>query len=245
MSKDSKELAVVNFQVPVVSGGMSEAMEEEMDGLKLTFDRVKIPSGGAIMFEVPSDNPDEPDMQKELSGVIVDHHPINGYWKDKFTGASNPPDCASMDGKFGNGNPGGICAKCPLNQFGSGENGEGKACKNMHRIYLLENGELFPKLLTLPPSSIRNFSDYMGKRIVMKGLRSYGVITKVTLKKEQNKGGITYSEANFAISQVLPPDITAAMAKYSAGIKAETRLVEIVNDVNAPIEEPVDEVFPE
>ena len=31
---------------------------------------------------------------------ILYHHPIHSYYKDKFTGGSNPPDCGSMDGKF-------------------------------------------------------------------------------------------------------------------------------------------------
>ena len=40
-------LAVIeNFSLPVLSDGIGAAMAEEMEGLQLSFPRVKIPSGG-------------------------------------------------------------------------------------------------------------------------------------------------------------------------------------------------------
>lgn len=42
-----------------------------MDGLSEIFERVKISSGGGIMFEIPSENPDEPETVKEFSAVIL------------------------------------------------------------------------------------------------------------------------------------------------------------------------------
>ena len=58
---------------------LANVMSEEMDGLSATFERVKIPSGGGIMFEIPGDNPDEPETVKEFSPVCWDiphKHPI-------------------------------------------------------------------------------------------------------------------------------------------------------------------------
>ena len=111
----------------------AEAMDlqEEMQGLNVTFDRIKVPSGGGLAFEVPGENPDEPDLQKEFSAVILYHHPILSYYKEKYTGGSEAPDCSSMDGINGVDRESGelkSCKDCPLNQFGTGENG-GKACK--------------------------------------------------------------------------------------------------------------------
>lgn len=220
-----KALAKVeNFNFPVLGNDLGEAMSEEMEGLSIDFDRVKIPSGGGLAFEVPGDDPDNPDMVKELVGVIVDHHPVNAFWSDKYAGQNNPPDCSSMDGKTGQGNPGGNCKNCPFNQWGSDPDGTGgKACKNMHRIYLLRQGEMFPLLLTLPPTSIKPFSNYIAKRIVGRGKRSYGVITKITLKREQNKNGIAYSQAQFSVAGELSPEETAKAAEYAQSIKAVTR----------------------
>lgn len=228
MTKKTKAaaLAVIdNFELPAVSGNMGAAMAEEMEGLQLSFPRVKIPSGGGLAFEVPGDDPENPDTEKEIIGVIVDHHPVNAYWADKYAGANNPPDCSSMDGKIGldDGGDRVPCNSCQYNQWGSAEDGRGKACKNMHRVYILREGEMLPLLLTLPPTSLKNLSDYIALRVVSKGLRSYGVVTKVALKKAQNTGGISYSQAVFALAGKLAPAQVTAMADYSLGIKSMTR----------------------
>ena len=230
---EAAALAVIdNFELPVLSEDMGQAMAEEMDGLQLSFPRIKIPSGGGLAFEVPGDDPENPDAVKEVVGVIVDHHPVNAYWADKYAGANNPPDCSSMDGKVGidadgNRKP---CNSCQYNQWGSAEDGRGKACKNMHRVYILREGEMLPLLLTLPPTSLKNLSDYLGLRVITKGLRSYGVITKVSLKKAQNAGGINYSQAVFSLAGKLSPEQTKAMAEYSQGIKVLTRLLAVGAD---------------
>ena len=149
---------------------MNEGMAEELDGLEGGFDRVKIPAGGATMFELPGDEADEPETVKEFSAVILFHHPILQYYKEKYTGGSNPPDCGSFDGVTGEGDPGGACANCPLNQFGSGENNS-KACKTRRRVFLLREGELFPLILSLPTGSMKEFSRYI-KRLLSKGKKS-------------------------------------------------------------------------
>lgn len=224
--KESTALAVIeNFELPVLSDDMGQALAEEMEGLQLSFPRIKIPSGGGLAFEIPGDDPENPDAEKEIVGIIVDHHPVNAYWQNKYSGANNPPDCSSMDGKIGidadgNRKP---CNSCPMNDWGSSEDGRGKACKNMHRVYILREGEMLPLLLTLPPTSLKNISDYLGLRIVSKGLRSYGVVSKVSLKKAQNAGGINYSQAVFALAGKLSPEQTKAMAEYSQGIRSITR----------------------
>lgn len=230
---EAAALAVIeNFELPAVSGNMGAAMAEEMEGLQLSFPRVKIPSGGGLAFEVPGDDPENPDTEKEIIGVIVDHHPVNAYWQDKYSGANNPPDCSSMDGKVGMDQDGNRkpCNSCPMNEWGTAEDGRGKACKNMHRVYILREGEMLPLLLTLPPTSLKNLSDYIALRVVSKGMRSYGVVTKVSLKKAQNAGGINYSQAVFALAGKLAPAQAAAMAEYSKGIKVLTRQLAVDAD---------------
>lgn len=216
-----------NFVIPVMDSSVAKAMDEEMDGLPRSFTRVKIPSGGSTIFEIPADDADGPEMAKEVIGVIVDHHPINAYWPDKYAGGNNPPDCSSIDGKFGTGNPGGSCKNCPYNQFGSAADGIGKACKNMHRIYILRSGEMLPLLLTLPPTSLKPFGDYVLKRIITKGYRTHEVITKITLKKVQNSAGISYSQAQFSMVAPLNTEEKEFMRKFSESIKAVTRQIAI------------------
>src|SRR5690606_12876447 len=223
-------LAVIeNFQPAVLD---QAAFMEELEGLEVTFDRVKIPSGGGLAFEVPVDD-DETDTVKEIVGVVVDHHRVNAYWPNIYSGQGQPPACSSMDGKIGVAPPesevewaGGqqSCATCPFNQWGSDEGGTGgKACKNMVRLYILREGEAFPLMLTLPPTSIRNWSNYLAKRVLARGLRPHQVVTRIGLKKEQSRGGITYSQATFKLAGLLPEDVQQRMATYAQGIKSVTR----------------------
>ena len=175
--------------------------EKRVQRLLVSFDRVTIPAAGGTTFELPGELPGETDAAKEFTGVILYHHPLFAYYRERFTGGNNAPDCGSYDGVTGVGNPGGVCAQCPLNQFGSGENG-GKACKNKRRIFILREGELIPILLTLPTGSMKEFAVYV-KRLLAKGKKSSSVVTRFSLQKVQNSGGIAYSQAKFAVDRVL------------------------------------------
>ena len=198
---------------------LAEAMSDELGGMDVSFDRVTIPSGGGMAFELPGELPGETDAVKDFTGVILFHHPLFTFYRETYNGGNNPPDCGSHDGMTGVGLPGGDCMGCPYNQFGSGVNG-GKACKNKRRIYLLREGELIPLLLTLPTGSMKEFSVYI-KRLLAKGKKSASVVTRFSLKKTSNAGGITYSQAQFAVDRVLSSDelpYVVAMAEQVKGI---------------------------
>ena len=91
----------------------SDLLAEELDGLTPSFERIKIPAGGGLAYEVPGDDPDSPDSVKEFKAVILYHHPINCYYKEEYTGGNNPPDCGSMDGKLGIDAETGECKTAP------------------------------------------------------------------------------------------------------------------------------------
>ena len=110
------------------------------------------------------------------------------------------------------------CASCPYNQFGSGK-GNSKACKNTHRVYLLRENEPLPILLTLPPTSLRAFKDYLAKRLIMKGKRSTDVLTTIKLKREKNADGAVYSACVFSKAGDLTPDQIAAVKPVAAWVK--------------------------
>jgi len=220
---EGNELAVKEADKFLVPSSEVSIDVEELEGLNITFDVIKIPSGGITAFEVPGDDPDNPDAVKEIEAVIVDHYPMNAYYEGKYDGQNNPPTCSSLDGKAGLGTPGGNCKTCHLNQYGTGEAGTGKACKNLHRLFLLKSGDMLPTRLTLPPTSLQAFNDYIVKKVVMKGMKSCDVITKITLKKEQSKSGITYAQAQFAMGRILNDQDRSNMRTYSAQIKTMTR----------------------
>lgn len=195
------EIVKKETEYAVESSNLAESLGEEMQGLNITFDRIKVPSGGGLAYEVPGDNPEEPELEKEFEAVILYHHPMLSYYKEKYNGANEAPNCSSIDGITGIDRDTGemkSCKDCPFNEFGSGENG-GKACKVKRRIFLLRKGEALPVVFALPTTSVGDFSKYI-MRIVSKGRKSNQVVTKFSLKKVQNSGGITYSKV--VVSQV-------------------------------------------
>jgi hypothetical protein len=234
VKKEETALTVVEFAPPAMMDEEFGVMiQDELDGLTLDFTRVKIPSGGGLMFEIPGEDPDNPDVAKELAGVIVDHHPCNALWLEEFKGGNMPPDCSSLDGKIGIDKEGKqhVCATCKYNQWGTDPNGgNGKWCKNMRRLYMLQEEEIFPLLLTVPPTSLKNVADYVAKRVLTKKLRLCEVVTNVTLRKAASTDGITYSQVFFKMVGVLSPDARKAMKQFSANIKLITRRMALESD---------------
>lgn len=230
--KESGYLAVSNFND-------DSGLMEEMDGLTTTFDKVKIPTGGGLMFEVTGEN-GEPEPVKTIEGVILYHHAVNSFYKEKYTGGNNPPDCGSYDGKVGEGDPGGDCSKCPFNQFGTGDNGTGKACKNKRRIFILREGELFPILLSLPTGSLKEFTGYI-RRLITKGKRSHSLVTKITLKKATSSTGIQFSQAVFSAGRSLSPAEIEAISPLADHIRSMARNIALDNDQDNPTSSYVDE----
>lgn len=199
------------------------AMAEEMDGLNPFFERIKMPSGETTLYQLPSDNPEEPEFAKEFSAVILYHHPIRAYFKSKFNGTANSPDCSSLDSVKGMGSPGGDCKNCIYNEYNSGDNGA-KACKERHRLYLLREGELFPVILSLPTGSLKELSRYM-MRLLTKGSKSNAVVTRFSLVKATNKSGIVYAKASFQIERKLTAEELSLVTSLSEQIRSLSRNV--------------------
>lgn len=200
---------------------LNDLFSEEMEGLRPSFDKISIPAGGGLSFEVPGDDPSSPDSVKQFKAVILYHHPMFSYYKEKFSGGSMPPDCSSMDGKFGVQYETGEfteCAKCPLSKFGSGENG-GMACKQKRRLFLLREGEILPVILTLPTGSLADFTKYV-TRLVQKGRKTSSVVTTFSLKKAQNATGITYSQVVCSMDRILSPEEQKNMQIMSTQVKS-------------------------
>ena len=213
---------------------LSDAMSQELEGLSLSFERIKIPSAGSTVFELPGEEDGEPETVKEFTGVILYHHPLFAYYRDKYAGGNEPPDCGSFDGITGEGDPGGACAKCRFNQFGTGEGG-GKACKNRRRIYILREGEVFPLLLSLPTGSLKEFTRYI-QRLLSHGKKSISVVTRFSLKKTVNAGGIAYSQAQFAVARALTEEERLLLQPLAEQVKAFSARIgydaEPVNDLS-------------
>lgn len=232
-----QNMEVKGFNAVATMEALNEAMSGECQGLEFSFDRVTLPTGGGTMFQIPNPESEEPIDVKELKGVIVYNLPAYSYYKDKFNGQNNPPECYSIDGEHGVGNPGGNCKECPFNVFGSGENNS-KACKNKRMLYILVEGEMFPLVLYLPTGSIKSFTNYV-KGNLSRGRRMSQIVTKITLKKVQNSTGIAYSQAVFTYERDLTNEEKTSLTGLIEFVKhySQSRALQIVN-------EPDDETLP-
>lgn len=197
-----------------------EGIMEELDGLNGSFDRIKIAGGGELMFEVRGDD-GKTELIKEIEGVILYHHAVNSFYKYDYTGGINPPDCGSLNGKYGTGTPGGSCRDCPYNKFGSKKEGLGKACKNRRRVYILKEGDMLPVVLTLPTGSLKEFSNYI-VGLLTDGMRSCSVVTRIGLKKAVSSNGIQYGQAEFTTVRDLLHEEAEAVSGAAEFVKEYT-----------------------
>lgn len=228
---------------------ISVDVSEDYEGLRLSFPRVKIPGGGSLQFEIPSDDPENPDYTKYIEGVILYNHDTCAYWPEGSEYDDNvTPLCSSVDGKTGYGAPGGVCATCALNQYGSVEKGKGKACKNMRNLYILRSGEHMPMLLSLPPTSLRPYSDFITAAFATRRRPIYSGVVQIGLKRVDN-GSNTYSVATFRLVQRFEGNDLLQIKQYADGfreqIKAmnQQRAMEAELGNNEPICDAVDSSY--
>ena len=196
----------------------------------MSFQRVKIPAGGALQFEVPTEDPDNPDYTRTLEGIILYNHSAYTLWPEGSEyDEDTKPLCSSVDGKTGIGVPGGACATCPMNAYGSAKDGgRGKACKNMRHLYLLRSGEYMPLLVSLPPTSIRPFKEFLNRAFVYRQRATYGSLVQIGLKKDSN-GSNDYSVATFrlrsrkrtmATTTASPPSALCATSRVMSWLRS-------------------------
>lgn len=208
---------------------------------RVQFERVKMPSGGGLAFEMMDEN-GNPTSVAEIVGVIVDHYPVNAYWPDKFAGGNTPPSCSALDGHTGVGEPGGTCARCPFNQWGSDGEGRGKACKNLHRVYVLPCSDVLPLLIAAPPTSLANIAGYM-RLLTAKAKRPHWtVVTRIKLERATNKDGIAFSRVTFSRVADVPTEQIANLRAYIEQMRPLMRAVEIAAaDYDVAVEEADDD----
>lgn len=255
--KNETALAVAdNFKIANRYEGMDpELMAELQDQMEdldpesgINCRLIKIPAGGKLAYEVQGDEDDDVDYKKEIDGVIIFTHRVNGFWPNAFGTSGNPEDkipaCSSMDGKTGLWLDTGelrTCESCPMNQFGSatsqkGEQAKGKACKNMRRLYLMLDGDPNFYLLTVPPTSIRDVNRQLQK-ILGGGVPYTGLIVKFTLEKAKNAGGIEYSKVVISKAGPLPPAVAAQAVAMRRQIKNQYQNMTLTLDDYAPAQE--------
>jgi hypothetical protein len=207
----------------------------------ITCRMIKIPAGGGVAYEVQGDDDDEVDYKKEIVGVIVFTHRMNGYWPGGFgSGEAEDkiPFCSSMDGKTGLTRENGElhnCDACPMNQFGTasdskGAQAKGKACKNMRRLYLMMDNDPNVYLLAVPPTSIREVNRQLAQIMGSKGIPYTSLIVSLRLEKAINAGGIAYSKVVIEKKGLLPAAAASDAKEMRRQIKTQYQSLAVTLD---------------
>jgi hypothetical protein len=212
-----------------------EAFRENVGGAAGPFDfrAIQIPAGGGTSWEVTTLRGD--DVVKELDCVIVWAQDVRAYYRDGIdeSGGGSPPDCASPDGRTGFGDPGGECAVCPFAAWGSAE-GESRAqrCQQRkHTLILLNGGGVMPYFVSLPPTSLKAFRQYMFS-LAGEGFKYWRVSTRLTLEKTKNAASIDFSRVVPMFGKPIDPELVTYVDQYREMItevvvrKVETEAVD-------------------
>lgn len=169
--------------------------------------RIKVEPAGAFVL------PDGMDLGDEIQVVVVDFASHNRFYSTPYNPQNPaPPDCYAMGRKIPEMAPesdspqiqADKCSTCPLNQYGSGNNGRSKACKNTRELAVIlidpENPEAAAALdapiysLSLPPTAIKSFDGavaYIARTLVGPPVKA---ILTVRAKNAGTYAQITFSD---------------------------------------------------
>lgn len=230
MAKESKSKALAIVEAPftalaIPQEELKDLIHENLGDELGEFDieRIKIPPGGILQWTVPTLE-GEPEMVKDLQGVIVYNKLVRAYWvKSIDDGGAASPDCKSDNNAFGEGTPGGSCSKCPFSKFGSavgkdGNPGKGQACQQKMLVFLLGEEGFLPKIVVLPATSISPLRKYF-VRLMDRGISKSSIVTKLKLEEDKNDSGIKYSKVKPVIVGALDDKAKEQIATYIDNLK--------------------------
>lgn len=206
-------------------GSVSEILRLNLGGEQLSpfdLERVKVPAGGGTYWMVSTPEKPSGAPVEALSGVIAYQRLGRTYWAQPFgagDGGGTPPDCYSDDAVTGVGNPGGECAKCRFAQFGSkDDHGDAQACKMSRLLFLVTPDSLLPRVVVVPPGSLKNLRGYM-TLLTAQGLPHWTVVTRLRLQKVKNKAGIDYAQIVPEVGARLTPDDVRKVREFAENLR--------------------------
>ena len=237
------ELSVINpaeMRIIPTQEELTMLRDELSDMDKFQCGRVQIAGGGANVFKVTEPGDEESKSVPEITGVIMYHHKTNALWEGEYgKNEDRTPVCSSVNGDEGTMSETGEilkCGACPYNQYGTaGDGRRGKACKNMRRLYIMRPGDIFPMILSLPPSALGAFDKYRTK-VIMARKSLQGVVTRFTLKCKDNRDGVEFSLPVFEAVAALPPGEAERVRQYGEQFNAAASKVGITSDDYGPTE---------
>ena len=213
-----------------------------------------------ILRETPQFKTPDGETVKDVTGHILYWHHANQYWDTEFgKGESGPPTCASSDGLSPDGGETPLkdpCRVCPKNEYDSAPKGNGKACQNTIRLYVLLDGDVIPCVIKASPASLSNKESLLkwltnAPNITAKagvGTKYQPIKVKFSLHKKDFSSGFSASVLDLETVTVLTPANDLDELKKLAGLYSDfmtNYIGRIKEDVAAEHTEPVEEAVSE
>lgn len=140
-----------------------------------------------------------------LAAVILDHRNVNRYYMHAYDPNSPVrPTCIAVAKCFADLSPrnhpdvgrpmADSCLTCTSNQFGSGRDGKGKACRNLVRLAIAAPNACaneVPMILEIPPSSLKHWARYVSHLDAM-GLLPIQAITEISFDPSKPYPCVTF-----------------------------------------------------
>jgi hypothetical protein len=179
-----------------------------------------------------------PDGEKVevLDAVIVNFGSSNTFYAEAFNrNKVTPPACFAlgMDPRTMIPSENSLdrqadaCNECPNNQWGSGNGGKGKACRNSRVIALMptnadEESPIW--ILQTSPTAIKHFDDYV-RNLTNRGIPPLGVITQIYFDP-----GSTFASLRFRATAKLADE---ALPVYASRVKTAEQVLMAEPEYNA------------
>jgi hypothetical protein len=194
------------------------------EGLRPTdLPRVTFPRE-ASSFDIPDAlDPTGVRSVREIVGVPVRQQVTRAMYLEAYqSGSTDAPDCHSNDGVNGIPNPdiqpvvtladgtqaefGGMCLRCPLNEWGSNLDGRpGKQCSEYRSIVIVEPERPFPIVLRLPPTQLGAWRQF-GLALTNAGVRIHKAVVGFAIQKKNDR-----NELAPVLRGVLPEETASAL----------------------------------
>ena len=216
------EVAVFGMNLTDIRDTYAEILEAQAEVGGMVTYRAQVATGGGKAFDIVTGDEETDTSVPSFTGVIVYNHNCNAYFDEDTTG-NTPPVCSSMDGLIGFDTESGepiSCKNCPRNAYGTAKNGRGKACKNMHRLYIMTEDMPIPLVLSLPPTSLKAFQNYRMSALAAKKLKPNEVVTEFSLTAQQSQSGQKYSVVKLKLLGKLDEEQAEVARYFSEQLKA-------------------------
>lgn len=167
----------------------------------------------------------------ELDVIVIDSILENCYYPSGYD-ADNPgsPVCYAFgrDDKSMAPHPDSAepqsdtCANCPQNEFGTAEQGRGKACKNVRRLALIPADAETPEAVQsaeiafakIPVTSVKGWASYVRGLSTLEKKAPIGVVTRIgVVPDDKSQFKVTFQKMDDVPDELMP----ALIDRYDAG----------------------------